>query len=53
MPALEYTVQEDGKSVIQPEDLQLDVLKELRSVEDPLNNPFYLDLDAAVFLYTD
>lgn len=53
MPALEYTVQEDDKSVIQPEDFQLNALKELRSVEDPLNNPFYLDLDAAVFLYTD
>ena len=53
MPALEYSVQEEYKSVIQPEDLQLNALKELRSVEDPLNNPFYLDLDAAVFLYTD
>ena len=51
MPALTYTVQES--TILTQEDLDVPATKELRSVEDPLNNPFYLDLDAAVFLYTD
>ena len=51
MAALTYPVQESP--ILTQEDLEVQATKELTLSDNPLINPFYIDLDAAIFLYTD